>query len=168
MTVSEWHVRSSGLTHSATVGLGAERGRKHNFQLHNFVHTFCIKQSLQWPVPLTYSCGSYLVLTAQFRCTIHLVFLQLTCWIICRSDKDFCSQLWETKEMCGHFSLCVCSATLLWFWRTHWSAHATTCSLHNKYRFIERAQNKSRKTKTNKEFLLLNKCLTLELRGCCV
>lgn len=64
----------------------AERGKKHFFKL---VHTFSIKQFIQQPLLQTCYCGSYLVLTARLRCTIHLFSLQLTRWIIPRSDKGF-------------------------------------------------------------------------------
>lgn len=70
------------------------RRKKYTFQP---VGAFSMKQLIQYQQLWTCSCSSYLVWTVPLRCTIHLFSLQLTRWIILRSDKGFCSKqcLWN-------------------------------------------------------------------------
>lgn len=80
----------------------AEGGKKYTFQP---VGTFSIKQLIQYQQLWTCSRSSYLVWTVLLRCTIHLFSLQLTRWIILRSDKGFCSKrcLWNRGNVQAFF-----------------------------------------------------------------
>lgn len=69
------------------------------------VGTFSVKQLIQYQQLWTCSRSPYLVWTVPLRCTIHLFSLQLTRWIILRSDKSFCSKrcLWNRGNVEAFF-----------------------------------------------------------------
>lgn len=83
--------------------LPGKKREKNSFQP---VHTFSIfPQFAQHHQLWTCSRTSYLVWTVPLRCTIHLFSLQLTRWIILRSDKGFCSKrcLWNRGNVQAFF-----------------------------------------------------------------
>lgn len=90
------------LPHYNNIKPAGQKEKKYCFQP---VHTFPIEQFLRYQQLWTHSRSSYLVWTVPLRCTIHLFFLQLTRWIILRSDKGFCSKrcLWNRGNVQAFF-----------------------------------------------------------------